>query len=271
MLAISRVYSGGAWENNLPATPATNLGLSITTGGTPNTKTAYSEVFASVAYDVHGFWFYYANTSSSGAIANFLVDIAIGPGGSEQVIVPDFQVGWAAASNAGMNGVFFPIFIPKGTRMAISVQSSIASDVARFAFFLNSGASGYVGQLFSGCDTYGANTANSGGTAHTAGNSGAESTDANIGSATTRHYGAVTISVNGTNTGTTAVSYHWELTIGGTTVAEWLTANTTAEIVYGPYPQTPIYCSIPSGTQLQVQGECSGTAQSQEIAFHCFY
>ena len=43
MLANSRVYSGGDWQNNLPATPATvGYGATITTGATPNTKTAYT-------------------------------------------------------------------------------------------------------------------------------------------------------------------------------------------------------------------------------------
>jgi hypothetical protein len=270
MLAMSRTYSGGQWQHNLTATPQTaNIGFSMTTGATPNTKTAFSQLVASTTYDTYGFWLYYSGSSNSASVSNFLIDIATGASG-ENVILPDFQVGWKAAASAGLSGVFIPIFIPKGTKISIRAQSAIASDTVRILVFLNSGISGYVGQLFTGCDTYGANTATSGGTAHTAGNSGAESTDATIGT-TTREYGAVMLSVNGTATATTAIAYHWELTVGGTTMAEWYTNNTTAEIVYGPYPQCPIYVSIPSSTALQVQGEASGTAQSQGIAFHCFY
>jgi hypothetical protein len=271
MLAISRVYGGGDWQNNLPATPAAaGYGASITTGATPNVKTAYTELFAATTYDVYGFWLYYSGSSASGSIANFLLDIAIGAASSEQVILPDYQVGWTNTVAGGGNGAFIPIFIPRGTRIAARLQSSLANDVCRFLLFLNRGASGYLGQLFTNCDTYGANLANSGGTAHTAGNSGAESTPATIGT-TTRPYGAVSLSVNGANATTTGVAYHWELMIGGTNHGEWYTVNTTAEIVYGPLPQTPMYISIPSGTALQIRGECSGTAQSQEIAFHCFY
>jgi len=271
MLAMSRTYSGGQWQHNLTATPqTTSIGAGITTGATPNVKTTYTELFASTTYDVYGFWLYYAGTSSSNNIANFLLDIAIGAASSEQIILPDWQVGWSGPASAGMSGVFIPLFIPKGTRIAARAQSSLASDPVRLLLFLNSGTSGYTGQLFTNCDTYGASTANSGGTAHTAGNSGAESTNATIGT-TTRPYGAVMLSVNGTTGTTTAIAYHWELTIGGTTMAEWYTNNTTTEIVHGPYPQCPIYVSVPSGVALQVQGEASGTAQSQEIAFHCFY
>jgi len=270
MLAMSRTYAGGQWQHNLTATPQTaNIGMSITTGGTPNQKTAFADLITSTTYDSYGFWLYYSGSSASASISNFLLDIATGASG-ENVILPNYQIGWSAAASVGMNGVFIPIFIPKGTKLSVRAQSSIASDSVRILVFLNSGTSGYVGQLFTACDTYGADTATSGGTAHTAGNSGAESTDATIGT-TTRPYGAVMLSVNGTTGTTTAIAYHWELTIGGTTMAEWYTNNTTAEIVYGPYPQCPIYVSVPSGVALQVQGEASGTAQSQEIAFHCFY
>jgi len=271
MLAISRVYGGGDWQNNLTATPqTTNVGIGITTGATPNTKTAYTQLFAATTYDVYGFWLYVSGTSNSAAIANFLLDIAIGAGGSEQIILPDFQIGWRTAPGAGFHGDFIPLFIPRGTRIAARLQSSLANDPGRITIFLNRGASGYIGQLFTNCDTYGANLANSGGTAHTAGNSGAESTPATIGT-TTRPYGAVSLSVNGTNSVTTGVAYHWELMIGGTNHGEWYTINTTSENIYGPVPTSPIYVSIPAGTALQIRGECSGTAQSQEIAFHCFY
>jgi hypothetical protein len=271
MLAISRVYGGGDWQNNLTATPSTTqVGTSLTTGATPNVKTAYTQLFAATTYDVYGFWFYYSGSTLSANITNFLLDIAIGAGGSEQVILPDYQVGWAGVATTGMTGLFIPLFIPRGTRISMRAQSSLANDNVRILLFLNRGASGYIGQLFTNCDTYGANLANSGGTAHTAGNSGAESTPATIGT-TTRPYGAVSLSVNGTTGTTTAVAYHWELMIGGTTQGEWHTVNTTAESVYGPFPQTPMYISIPASTALQIRGECSGTAQSQEIAFHCFY
>jgi hypothetical protein len=200
-----------------------------------------------------------------------LMDIAIGAS-QQNVIVPQLQVGWALnVASGGGRLCWIPIFIPKGVAISARIQALIASDTVSAGVWLNSGNSGLPGPLFAGCDAYGVVGASSGGTSHTPGNSGAESTAANIGSVTSKHYGAVMLSVNGTATTTTGVAYHWELMIGGVTRAEWYTVNTTSEAVIGPMPPGPIPVSIPAGTQLQIQGECSGTAQAQEVAFHCFY
>ena len=48
-----------------------------------------------------------------------------------------------------------------------------------------------------------------------------------------RPYGAVALGVASQSTTTTAIAYHWELTIGGTTRAEWYTNNTTTTPVAG--------------------------------------
>jgi hypothetical protein len=169
---------------------------------------------------------------------------------------------------------WFPIFIPRGTLISARIQALITVDTAHVLMFANAGTSGQRREdFFSGCDAYGVNPAASQGTSHTPGNSGAESTAANVGSTTSRAYGAVMFSQNGTLTDLTmnGTAYHWELVIGGHSRCEWRMGTTTSENVLGPFPDSPFYLSIPVGTQLQVQAECSGTAQAQDIAFHCFY
>lgn len=272
MLGIGRTYAGGNWQSNLSATPSTATpGTTVTASGTIHTKGNYSELIASTTYDWYGFWMYTINTAVSGSATDLLLDIAIGAASSEQVIFPNWMAGWGPTIQAGARGVFVPIFIPRGTRIAARCQALIASDTVNVLIFGVSGNSGLPRPLFSNCDVYGIDTATSSGTSHTPGNSGAESTDANIGGTTSRPYGAVMIGVASQSSTTTLIAYHWELTIGGSTKAEWYTCNTTSEAVYGPLPPCPIDVSVPTGTQLQVQGEASGTAQAQDVAFYCFY
>jgi hypothetical protein len=272
MLGIGRTYQGGNWQSNLTATPnTTSPGTTVTASSTIHTKGSYTQLIASTTYDWHGFWLYACNTNVAGSATDLLLDIAIGGAGSEQIILPDWMAGWSAASNAGSRALFVPIFIPRGTRIAGRCQALIASDTVSVLLFGVPGNSGLPTPLFSNCDTYGIDAATSSGTSHTPGNSGAESTAANVGGTTSRIYGAVMLGVASQSATTTAIAYHWELMVGGVTLAEWYTNNTTSELVHGPWPPCPSRVSIPGSTQLQVRGEASGTAQAQDLAFYCFY
>ncbi len=272
MLGIGRTYSGGNWQSNISATPSTSApGTTVTASGSIHTKGSYTQLISATTYDWFGFWLYTINTGTSGAATDLLVGIAIGASSSEQIILPDWMAGWGPGASAGAKGLFVPIFIPRGTRIAARCQALIASDTVNVLVFGNAGNSGLPCPLFTNCDAYGIDASTSSGTSHTAGNSGTESTDADVGSTTSRPYGAIMIGVASQSSTTTAIAYHWELTIGGITRAEWYTANTTGELVYGPLPPCPTPVSIPSGTQLQVQAEASGTAQAQDVAFYCFY
>ena len=272
MLGIARTYAGGAWQTNLTATPSTTAdGSVVTASGTIHTKGSYTQLIAATTYDWHGFYLFTGGVATSAAATDMLLDIAIGAAASEQVILPNLLVGYSATTAAGGMCWYFPLFIPRGIRIAARCQALIASDTTRVTIWGVAGNSGLPSPLFTNCDAYGITLATSRGTSHTPGNTGAESTDANIGATTTRPYGAVMLGVGQQATSITAIAYHWELTIGGTTRAEWRTVNTTAEIIYGPYPGMPIGVSIPTGTQLQVQAEASGTAQAHNVAFYCFY
>lgn len=272
MLGISRTYQGGNWQTNLSATPSQSTpGTTITANASIHTKGNYTQIIASTTYDWFGFWLETINTGSSGAATDVLLDIAIGASSSEQIIFPDWMAGWGPGAVAGAKTVFVPIFIPRGTRIAARCQALITADTVNVLVAGCAGSSGLPVPLFSNCDVYGIDASTSSGTSHTAGNSGAESTDANIGGTTSRIYGAVLLGVASQSSTTTAISYHWELTIGGTTRAEWYTGNTTGELVFGPFPPCPIPVSVPNSTQLQIRGEASGTAQAQDVAFYCFY
>jgi hypothetical protein len=271
MLALNRNLQQAIWQHNLPATPGTSWGTQLTAHATPHDKGAWATLMTTT-YDVYGFWIGITVTSGLGTQTDMLLDIALGAG-QENIIVPEFLCGWRGSVGSGPLMYYMPIFIPKGTLVSGRVQALITADTAQVLMFANGGASAIPGPLFSGCDAYGTSTAASQGTSHTPGNSGAESTAADIGSTASKHYGAVMLGIGGTLTDTTTgdLSYHWELQIGGGTICEWFTRTTSSEVQLGPFPLAPFHVSIPSGTQLQVRAECSGTAEPQDVAFYCFY
>lgn len=261
-----------AWQNNLVATPTVTspVGTTITAHADIHTKGSWTELFSATTYDSYGFFLRICESTSTGVQTDLLVDIGIGAAASEVVILPDFLAGWAGQA---MNGrpFFIPLFIPRGARVAARCQALITADTVDVVMSLRGGAT-MPFPIFTGCDAYGINSAASQGTSHTPANTGSESSDATIGTAT-RNYGAVLLAVQGTlaDTGQNNSAYHWELTLGGQTVAEqyWRTSN--SEIISGPWPEAPVLVSVASGTAMQVQAECSGTAEAMDCALYCFY
>lgn len=274
MLAISNEFQQAIWQSNLPATPSTTQwGTRLTASGTPHAKGSWGTL-ATLTYDSFGFWLGLAGTSTAATRTDGMIDLGIGTAGSpENIILPEWLCGWSAAPNLGPRMVFIPIFLPRGTILQGRMQALIASDTVDVLVVLNGGASAQPGPLFSGADAYGTSAASSIGTSHTPGNSGSESTAANIGGTLSKHYGAVMLGLGGTlaDTTQTTTAYHWELLVGGVTVAEWYGITHTTEAVQGPFPPAPFYASLPSGSQLQVRAEASGTAEAQDVAFYAFY
>jgi hypothetical protein len=270
-LALNSNVQHAIRQSNLVATPSSNWVPSFAAHATPHSKGNWATLLTTT-YDAYGFWLTPSGTSAAATQTDMLVDVAIGPS-QENIIIPEWLCGWRPQTNVAPISTYFPIFIPKGTLISARIQALITVDTLFLGIFTNEGASAFPSPLFSGCDAYGTNIAASQGTSHTPGDSGAESTAADIGVTTTRPYSAVMLGLGGTlaNTTMNGLQYHWELVIGGTTVCEWWAATTTGEQQLGPVPTGPFLVSIPTGTQLQVRAECSGTAQAQDVAFYCFY
>jgi hypothetical protein len=271
-LIVPRCYNV-AWQSNLVATPsATAPGTLVTADVTSHTKGAYAQLVASTTRDWFGFWLSCTNSAATGADSAQLLDIAIGGAGSEVVILNNWLAGArGSAAFASLEGQYIPLYIPAGTRISARNQSLISADTVHVTVVGQYGTSN-IAQVFNCCDTYGVDTADSGGTAHTPGNTGAESTDATIGT-TDKAYGAVSLGVtlgSGVTAGGNLIN-HWEFTDGTNTFAEWYSTCDSSETIHGPYPTTPFWGSIPSGQALQVQAECNSTGQIHDVAFYCFY
>ncbi len=265
--------SQAAWQHNLDATPsATVPGTSVAASSSIHTKNAtYTQLIAATTYDSYGFWLLLCTSQSAGADTSMLFDLAIGASTAEVVILPNMMCGFRTAVNSGVVVQFIPLFIPKGSRVSGNLQALIASDTIDCTIWLNGGGSNLQGPIFTGCDAYGVDLTDSGGTTHTPGNTGAESTDANVGVTLTRNYGGVMLGLGFSGITMASNGYHWELTDGTTTMCEWYSGHTTSETIQGPFPATPFLIPLALGTQLQIQAEATGTADAHDVAFYCFY
>ena len=253
------------FANNLPATPSTTtFGTRATSSASIHTKGSWAQVVASLPFDAYGFWLVVGGSASATTRTDQLLDIGFGT----TVVVPDLLTGWRSP-----NSLYFPFFIPKGTQVQVRIQALIASDTLDCMFFFLGGPALPPHAPYVGCDAYGVAAASSSGTSHTAGNSGAESSFASLGSTLSRDYSGVLLLVGGIVSGTTmsALAYHFEIGYSSTALAEWYLQTSTSEAVVGPLPALIAEVPLPSGTQLQVRGECSGTAQALDVAAYCFY
>lgn len=114
-------------------TSASTRGTAVDPGGTANTKGAYSQIVAATTRDHCGLaWMLDNQGDSTLSNASLLMDIAIGAGGSEQIIIPNIimRMNTAGAVNPVSSGII-PIQIPAGTRLAVHAQSSVNTAAAR--------------------------------------------------------------------------------------------------------------------------------------------
>ena len=266
------------YESDFPATPA-NPGTAVNHGGVAHTKnTTWTQLIASTAFDAQLVIVTVTNNIVAGGDSCTLLDIGIGAASSESVVIPDLLAGWVVGTTAagGARHYIFPLYIPAGSRLS-----------ARTASVRTSGSVTVGTQLFGGprdperwwcgqqVTAYGIDTASSSGTEHTAGNSGAESTAAAIGTTSADH-DCIVFGVQGAPATTTmnALAYHFDVGIDAASTS-WLAqdafffVSTTSEAVgWAGSAHWPLFSKVPSGSELAIGGECSGTAQALDFALY---
>ena len=106
-------------------------GTGITSSATAHTKGSWVQFIASTAKDAYGIYMSIRNAIHAAENTHSLIDIGIGAAASEEVVVPDiYYAGESVDSGNGILGfgqVFFPMRIPKGSRIAMRFQDSAAS------------------------------------------------------------------------------------------------------------------------------------------------
>lgn len=250
-------------------------GQTLTASATPHTKGTVVEISSGATRDWYGLHVMIMNDSVSATFITNLVDVLVGPSGSEQPIIPSIIGTHGISSNLGGSwSYFWPVFIPGGTRVSARTQSNVASRNTNIAVWEPSGF-GTVPpyKTFQRVIAIGADVTTSGGLAHLGGSTGAFSTFTNIGSPLPFDIKALAMMVAmDNNTSMNALGYNWQVGIGGTQIggiATQFSGNNT-EYVGHQVPNVPFYIQIPAGTQLQIRVACTGTAQSFQHSLYGF-
>ena len=134
-IEVGIMLIGRSFQNSSPMSRMTSYGVVagdeggvvVDPGGTANTKGAWAEIEAATANPMKILNVAIGNRQNlSRADANWLIDLGIGAGGSETVVIPDFYIN--ADSNATCmrpTNTWFPVAIPEGVRLAVRAQCSI--------------------------------------------------------------------------------------------------------------------------------------------------
>lgn len=129
----------------------------LLTSGAINTKGAYVELTSATAFESN--MIRIMATHSSKNIYPHLVDIAIGPSGSEVVILPNLL--FRSDNNYRIAGTYqFPITIPAGTRISARFQTQVAGATMYLSASLMQGGL-FNSRPYSGVIALNANTSNS--------------------------------------------------------------------------------------------------------------
>lgn len=264
-------------SDNLPSTPSTTAtGTNVTCGANNADGTAVT-ILSALAHDCEYLEIGFGSSSSSSGVNNScLVDLLIDPAGgtSWTSIIDDMLAGFVgqtgSSNTANQRFYKWPIWIPAGASVGIRGRTAHSSTFTlrcnAWAYGGNRNpASWWCGQHVT---TYGATPASSTGTAHTAGNSGAFSSWATIAASTADHQ-AFNFAVQGIG-GTTqsGLAYHFQFGVGSTQLGgTYYKQTSTAEASWDINPGV-VYAAVPSGTNLQIRGTCSGSAEALDVAIY---
>lgn len=106
-------------------------GVAIDPGVAANTKGSWVEMTSSAPRDLAALVAIigHNNDTARAAAATMLLDIGIGAGGSEQVVIPDLFLNWGPTWDCPANVYFqpMPVAIPAGTRVAARAQCSLTT------------------------------------------------------------------------------------------------------------------------------------------------
>lgn len=276
MSLIVKPPSWGHCTTNITGTPTANAGTQVTAGAN-NADGSSAALLTNVSHDVEflviGFHSYNISTGNGSTLVDILIDPAGGSSWSTDPVINDLLAGQTLGTGNALPVTwwyFFPLWLKSGcsigARARTAHTATIAGRVIVCAYGGNANpASWWCGQSV---ESVAITAASSKGTDHTAGNTGAYSAWTNLGSTLSKPCGALQFGVHGTNSDTTQASnaYFFEFGVGSTRIGPPIIRCTNTSEAGWVSPSGPIFCALPSGTQLQVRGSCSGTAEVIDVA-----
>lgn len=240
-------------------------GTTITANASANTVGSFVEFISDAANAETSSYLIVA--LSPGSENSYLVNVAIGGAGSEQVIVPNLM-GHPAGNAMGIFIYTIPISIPSGER--ISVQCQCDSGGATIDVHLARGLGSFKsGSACSKITTYGANTVDSGGVTVVRGTNTFGSWTEIDASIANKIAGFVIVGVRKPTSWTNASFVVYEVAVGSAGNEEVIYSGslalaTSAEIISGPVSQF-IPVSVAAGERLSVRA--SGNINNADLDF----
>lgn len=254
---------GGARVETIGALASgTTSATAVVASGTVNTKGSWAELTDSAPVACSSFLLI-VNFD----LASYLMDIGIGPLGSEQILVPDIHRSSAALMPTSF---VFPVRIPAGARVVARSASTLASSSSSTCMYLMAeGFSGAIGR--NRVVTYGAVTADSGGTSiDPGGTAHTKGTWTQITASTPAAHKGLAIALgNQANATATGTSWLFDIAVGGSGSEQIMISNYRAsasvnETVSPSFsPFFPV--SIPQGSRLAMRSQCIVTDATDRL------
>lgn len=240
----------------------TETSTAIANRGAANSKGAYVELIASTGFR------YSAVTvqliAEGGGGQCYLVDIANGAAGSEQVIVPNILLDSMRAASNSTVSLTIPVSVARGSRVAVRVQEVGGSSTrsVRAVVVGRVGGFNYPPNGFGEPVNYGANTSTTNGILVDPGAvANAYGAWTEITAATTRRHNGL-IPVLGTNQQAVSVgigAYYFQIGIGdaGSEIPafEWMSMAASNANAFHP-SSVDFRASIPAGTRIAMRSKC---------------
>lgn len=204
-------------------------------------------------------------TGASATASQTCVDILIG-GATDDVLIPGLLCG--GAYNASIRSWYFPVHVPAGVRVAAQSSSARATLGVRVGIRLYGGCPPphKVGRKVTAYGTKSSNSRGQGITP-TASGGAASVTELPTGSSTVANHFAFLpsfqLSVDTAIAG--ALLYNVGIGVGAATeerIGTWWFSMDSQEAQAGPFPNTPVYREVPSGTRLTMLVSGSGVNES---------
>lgn len=265
---------GGGRVDAGSRTSATSRGI-LVSGGAANVKGSYAELLASADVDYDAILL---QAASEFDIDDYLLDIAVGAGGSEQIILADWLAGTSRASSTSALCVTLPLKIDAGTRVSARCQCNRVSS-SKLLIGLHLIKGGFLAPSgFTSIDTMGADTTNTrgqivdpGAVANTKG------AYTEIIASTVNAYGALTINVSmDQNLTVASVGFLVDIAIGAAAsevvIVEDLTLiSDAAADALQPGSIYMIPVSVPEGSRLAVRAQSASTDATDRLFTAALY
>jgi hypothetical protein len=256
----------GLMEPSTTARPASTQGTSVTPG--TSNKGNWAQLIASTTSDTYGLVICVNSNSASSASRNTITDIGLGASGSEIVLVPDLVSGNAAGYTLGGGWYYFPIFIPKGTRIAARGQGTVTTAYRVYIQTLQRPLNPSQVRKASYVDALGVSGVN--GTTVTSGTTN-EGAWVSLGTTASRlWWWQVGIQVVNTDTSHNTSAYHIDLAVGDNTTKDFIIQDlqfitNASEYSSNPPLSAGVEFPCPAGSEIWVRAQCSGSTDPLRI------